>query len=62
MNKQAAKEDLTMLLNLDLDNKADTIERLFCCAILEQGIDVAANILVKYRALRDLVYSTCTAV
>jgi len=37
-------------LNLNLADKADTIKRLFCAAILTEGVDVSARVLGHYNA------------
>ena len=42
-------------LNIDLACRVDTVERLFCAAILTQGVDTATDILDEYRRMRDLL-------
>ena len=37
-------------------NNPIVIEKLFCCAILNQGTDFAAKTLANYNKLRDLVF------
>ena len=49
------KEILISSLNLNLDNQADTVERLFCAAITHAGSDAALTILKAYNEWKKIL-------
>ena len=54
------RESIMSQLNIteiDLGHHSkEVVEKLFCCIILNQGVDMAAKILTEYTKLRDILY------
>jgi len=54
-------ERLVAELHLDLDNKADAIERLFCAALLSEGTKTTERVLKRYRDWKGTLGLDCRA-
>ena len=55
--KSKSKEELISAFNLDISDKADVIERLFCASIINEDVTISSRILNRYRKWRDIIYS-----
>lgn len=50
------KNDIIKDLNIDINDQADTIERLFGVCILKEGLEISSRILERYTELKNLIY------
>ena len=57
MGDEITKEQIIKQLNLDLSNNIDTLEKLLCACLLQEGISITASVtnrILKYKKILDL--------